>query len=62
MNRALLIIGIPAVGVATFYAAVLWGRWVAMFVAIGLLLLLWAATAFERRRRSAAREHPAGRG
>lgn len=61
MNRALLIIGIPAVGVATFYAAALWGRWAATFVAIGLSLLLGAAIVFERRRR-AAREHPASRG
>lgn len=61
MNRALLIIGIPAVGVAAFYAAVLWGRWGATFVAIGLSLLLGAAMAYERRRRQAGREHPAGR-
>lgn len=60
MNRALLIIGIPAVGVATFYAAALWGPWVATFVAIGMSLLLGTAVAFERRRR-APREHPAGR-
>ncbi len=62
MNRALLIIGIPAVGVATFYVAVLWGRWAAVFAAIGLSLLLLALAELERRRHRAGREHPAGRG
>jgi membrane protein implicated in regulation of membrane protease activity len=62
MNRALLIIGIPAVGVAAFYSAALWGWWVAMWVAIGLSLLLAAVTVFDRRRHRAGREHPASRG
>jgi hypothetical protein len=61
MNRALLIIGIPGVCVASFYAAVLWGRWGATFVAIGLSLLLGAAITYERRRRQASPERPAGR-
>jgi membrane protein implicated in regulation of membrane protease activity len=61
MNRALLIIGIPAVGVATFYVAVLWGRWAAVVAAIGLSLLLLALAELERRRRRTGREHPAGR-
>jgi membrane protein implicated in regulation of membrane protease activity len=60
MNRALLIIGIPAVGVAAFYSAALWGWWVAMWVAIGLTLLLAGVAVVDRRRRRAGGEHPAG--
>jgi membrane protein implicated in regulation of membrane protease activity len=62
MNRALLIIGIPAIGVAAFYSAALWGWWVAMWVAIGLSVLLAGVAVFDRRRRQAGRAQPAGRG
>ncbi|MDE3136855.1 MAG: hypothetical protein KGL59_09795 [Acidobacteriota bacterium] len=62
MNRALLIIGIPAVGVAAFYSAALWGWWTGMWVAIGLSFLLAGVAVFDRRRRQPGREHPAGRG
>jgi membrane protein implicated in regulation of membrane protease activity len=61
MNRALLIIGIPAVGVASFYSAALWGWWMAMWVAIGLSLALAGVAIFDRRRRRVGREHLAGR-
>jgi hypothetical protein len=62
MNRALWIIGVPAVGVAAFYAGILWGRWGATLVAIGVSLLFAAAALFDRRRRRAGGAHPAGRG
>jgi membrane protein implicated in regulation of membrane protease activity len=52
MNRAFLIIGVPAVGVATFYTAVLWGRWAAATVAIVLTLALAAVAVVDRRRRA----------
>jgi hypothetical protein len=53
MNRAFVIIGVPAVAVATFYAAVLWGRWVATAVAIGLTLILLIVGLVDSRRRAA---------
>lgn len=53
MNRAFVIIGVPAVGVATFYAAVLWGRWIATAVAVGLTLILWVVAMVDSRRRAA---------
>jgi len=62
MNRALLIIGIPAVGVAAFYAAALWGWWAAVWMATGLSVLLAGVAVFDRRRRQAGRAHPVGRG
>jgi uncharacterized membrane protein YqjE len=60
MNRAILIIGVLAVGVTTFYVAAFWGRWAATIVAIALLLLL-AMVAFVDRRRVSRRATPAGR-
>jgi hypothetical protein len=54
MNRAFLIIGIPAVGVAAFYAAVLWGRWAATGVALGLTLALVTIAVVDRRRRASS--------
>lgn len=56
MNRAFVIIGVPAVAVAAFYAAVLWGRWGATLVAIGMTAALIITAAIDSRRRRAA--HP----
>ncbi|HVB33619.1 MAG TPA: hypothetical protein VNJ52_04475 [Patescibacteria group bacterium] len=62
MNRAFIIIGVPAVGVAAFYAAVLWGRWVALTVAIGLTLVMAVVAKVDSRRRRAAEQLAAGQG
>lgn len=51
MNRALLIIGVPAVAVATFYAAALWGWLPAVITAVFLSLLLGTIGIVDRRRR-----------
>ena len=54
MNRAFVIIGIPAVGVAAFYAAFLWGRWGAVLVAVGMTAALVIVASIESRHRRAA--------
>ena len=56
MNRAFVIIGIPAVGVAAFYAAVLWGRWGAVIVAVAMTAALVVITTVESRHRRAAQQ------
>ncbi|HVB97768.1 MAG TPA: hypothetical protein VNJ12_00345 [Candidatus Dormibacteraeota bacterium] len=60
MNRAFAIIGVPAVGVSAFYAAILWGRWVATIVAIGLTVLLAVVAKVDSRRRRAASQLASG--
>jgi hypothetical protein len=60
MNRAFAIIGVPAVGVAAFYSAALWGLSVAAMVAAGMTLLLVATAIFDARRRRAG--HPLSSG
>ncbi len=62
MNRAFAIIGVPAVVVSAFYAAILWGSWVATIVAIGLSLLLAIVAKVDSRRRRAAQESASGAG
>ncbi len=62
MNRALLIIGVPAVAVATFYAAALWGRWAATVMAVLLSLLLGFVALVDHRRREGRHANPANRG
>jgi hypothetical protein len=61
MNRSFAIIGVPAVVLASAYAAALWGRWAAAPVAVGLAAVLWMVAVVERRRRRAGREAPLGR-
>lgn len=53
MNRAFAIVGVPAVGVAAFYSAALWGFSVAAIVAIGLTSLLVVTAILDARRRAA---------
>lgn len=60
MNRAFAIIGVPAVGVAAFYAAVLWGRWAALGVAIGLIVILLVVAKVDSRRRRSTQGLAAG--
>lgn len=60
MNRAFVIIGIPAVGVATFYGAVLWGRWGATIVAVVMTAGLTIVATVESRRRRAAQQLASG--
>ena len=62
MNLAFLIIGVPAVGVAAFYAGILWGGWMAALVAVGLSLVLATMAVVDRRRRQAGRASPPSRG
>jgi hypothetical protein len=54
MNRAFAIIGVPAVAVAALYASVLWGRWGATIVAIGMTAALVTVAVIDSRRRRAA--------
>lgn len=51
MNRALAIIGVPAVGVVVFYVAVFWGFWPALGTGVALTLGLVAVTITDQRRR-----------
>ncbi len=54
MNRALLIIGVPAVIVAGVYAGLLWGTGAGVLVAGGMTCAMIAALVFDRRRRQTA--------
>jgi membrane protein YdbS with pleckstrin-like domain len=62
MNRAVLIICVVAVAVATFYSAALWGHWVATGVGIVLALAVGTVALVDHRRRQARGATPANRG
>ena len=61
MNRALLIIGVPAVIVAGVYAGLLWGTGAGVLVAAGMTGALVLALVLDRRQRQAGPRSAAGR-
>ncbi len=61
MNRALLIIGVPAIIVAGVYAGLLWGAGAGVVVAAGMTCVMVLALVLDRRHRQARLRSAAGR-